>query len=479
MERTNPSGVRIAWRTPVIALILAATAIPIEFRSPGQIKLGFGFFPDDFAANVLGYMPLGIVLGCAGLLRAVMVAALISLFAETSQFVMMHRDPSAIDLAANVLGAVFGAAVAARWKIHSPVFSIQRWQTSIAAVVAFLIVLGVWATSGDPVSARGATVPGELEAHWTFDETGDRAALDSSGHGLNGTFRGKPMRVPGVMGGAVKLDGSSDYIDFGHSTALRLVGSMTITAWINSTSYPGDDAAIVSSFDDSAGYQLDTTVDRGPRTIGFKLNDECGGLMARYGRTPLSVNTWYHVAGVYDAEAHTMDVYLNGELDDGFLIGLVSSAQRSSRQRVYVGRRGSLRGFDFAGAIDDVRIYSRALTKSDIGAVMHGTPMAAKSSGSRSHGRRDSVGPCAVVSDQEDAKIPGAAATLGVLVAVVCLGLWPSAGALLCLTASLAAGLLLVPATASTLPLFDLWMVPLISLAGGASVTFSLRRDEE
>jgi hypothetical protein len=478
MEHTNPSGVRIAWRTPVIILILAATAIPVEFRSPGQTKFGLHFSPGDFAANALGYIPLGIVFGRAGLLRAVMVAALISLFAETSQIVMTHRDPSVIDLAANVLGAIFGAAVAARWKIHSPVFSIQRWQTSIAAVVAFLIVLGVWATSGDPVSARGATVPGELEAHWTFDDTGDRAVLDSSGHGLNGTFRGKPMRVPGVMGGAVKLDGSSDYIDFGHSTAFRLVGSMTITAWINSTSYPVDDAAIVSSRNNNnVGYQLDTTVDRGSRTIGFKLNDECGRSMARYGRTPLSVNTWYHVAGVYDAEVHKMDVYLNGELDDGFLLGSVSGAQRISRQRVYVGRRTSSRRFDFAGAIDDVRIYSRALTKSDIGAVMHGTPMAAKSAGSSSHRRWDSVGPCAVVSDQEDAKIPGAAAMLGVLVAVVCLGLWPSAGKLLCLTASLAAGLLLVPATASTLPMFDLWMVPLISLAGGASVTFSLRRD--
>jgi hypothetical protein len=476
MEHNNPSGIRIAWQTPVITLILAATAIPIEFRSPGQIILDYGFSSDDIAANVLGYMPLGIVLGRAGLLRAVMVAALISLFAETSQFVMMHRHPSVIDLAANVLGAVFGAAVAARRKIHSPVFSIQRWQTSISAVVAFLIVLGVWATSADPVSARGATAPGELETHWTFDETGDRAALDSSGHGLNGTFRGKPMRVPGVKGGAMKLDGSSDYIDFGHSTALRLVGSMTITAWINSTSYPVDDAAIVSNRGD-VGYQLDTTVDRGPRTIGFKLNDECGRMMARYGRTPLSVNTWHHVAGVYDAEAHTIDVYLNGELDDGFLLGSVSGAQRSSRQRVYVGRRSSSRGCEFAGAIDDVRIYSRALTKSDIGAVMHGTPMAAKSAGGSSHRIRDSVGPCAVVTDKEDAKIPGAAATLGVMVAVVCLGLWPSAGALLCLTASLAAGLLLVPATSSTLPLFDLWMVPLISLAGGVSVTFSLHRD--
>ena len=36
---------------------------------------------------------------------------------------------------------------------------------------------------------------------------------------------------------------------------------MTISAWINSTAFPRDDAAIVSSHD-PLGYQLDTTVDQ-------------------------------------------------------------------------------------------------------------------------------------------------------------------------------------------------------------------------
>src|SRR2546425_362217 len=126
---------------------------------------------------------------------------------------------------------------------------------------------------------------------------------------------------------------------------------MTTSAWINSSSYPVDDAAIVSQLRADRGYQLDTTIDQGPRTIGFKLSDACGELMARYGATPLTLNTWYHVAGVYDAAAQTLDVYLNGELDDGFLRGSVSHAQRSSRGAVYVGRRGNSTQFNFSGSI--------------------------------------------------------------------------------------------------------------------------------
>ena len=230
------------------------------------------------------------------------------------------------------------------------------------------------ATPSGAINARGATSPGTLEAYWKLDESRGRVALDSSGHGLHGQFSNEPTRVAGAQGGAVILDGATDYIDFGHPPALRLVGSMTISAWINSTSFPIDDAAIVSHHNHSGlGYQLDTTVDRGLRTIGFKLADACGRLMARYGATPLVANRWYHVAGVYDAEAQTLNVYLDGELDNGFLLGSVTSRQRSSRAAVYVGRRSDLKGFEFAGSINDVRIYSHALTKAEIASDMHGT----------------------------------------------------------------------------------------------------------
>jgi hypothetical protein len=192
--------------------------------------------------------------------------------------------------------------------------------------------------SGNWPSDRVTTTPGTgtLEAHWTFDESSGQIALDSSGHGLNGDYHNKPKRVAGPMGAAVKFDEKADYIDFGHPTALRLTSSVTISAWIKSTFYPFDDAAIVSSYN-GVGFQLDTTIDRGPRTIGFKLGNPCGLLMARYGKTPLALNTWYYMAGVYNAEAKTMDVYVNGELDNGFLRGPVMGIQSPERVSTSAG----------------------------------------------------------------------------------------------------------------------------------------------
>ena len=344
VSNSNSSAVRIMLRTPVIMMVLAATAIPIELRPLSLATVDFSSNDwSDIVENIAGYVPVGIVLGGLGPLRSVIAAALISMFAETSQFMMTHRDPSAIDVASNVVGAILGAVISARWRIRSAWFPVNTPTALIAAAMALCVLLVVWSNSGAPFNTRGATSQGTLEAYWKFDDNGSYDAMDSSGHGRHGRFHKQAKHVAGVRSTAISLDGAKDYINFGHSSAFRLVSSMTVSAWIKSTSFPGDDAAIVSNYN-GLGYQLDTTVDRGPRTIGFKLADACGNLMARYGATSLVTDTWYYVAGVYNAEAQTLDVYLNGELDNGFLRGSVTGTQRSSREAVYVGRRSDHEG---------------------------------------------------------------------------------------------------------------------------------------
>jgi hypothetical protein len=150
---------------------------------------------------------------------------------------------------------------------------------------------------------------------------------------------------------------------------------MTISAWIYSTAFLVDDAAVVSKrTTGELGFQLDTTVDKGPRTIGFKLTNSSGGQMFRYGVTALQTNTWYFITGVYDATAQTLHVYLNGQLDDGVLQGTVTATQQNSTANVNIGQRPGISGYSFAGRIDDVRIYSRALTQAEIQTDMN-TPL--------------------------------------------------------------------------------------------------------
>jgi VanZ family protein len=425
MNSHKNGSARIICRVPIILMVVAATAIPVELRPPAHIAPDFHIGVLNAIENVAGYVPVGIVLASLGPLHAVFMAAGISMFVETFQLVMQHRDPSFIDFATNVIGAVLGTVISSRWGICSAVFRVNSRRALIAGILALGFVLGVWHLSGDELNTHGITAPGMLEAYWKLDESDGVVALDSSGHGLHGTFHNEPKRVGGVKGGAVEFDGKRDYIDFGRSTTFRITGSMTISAWINSSSFPVDDAAIVSNHG-PLGYQLDTTVDRGPRTIGFKLADACGNLMARYGATPLATGVWYHIAGVYNAEAKTIDVYVNGKLDNGFLAGSVTGRQRSSRDAVYIATRSSSSGFEFAGSIDDVRIYSLALTKEKIAADMRGTAtnrLDVQGAAEKPAGIRSSPGPqwgadarCTGSSDRDDARIPGVAVAFGVIV---------------------------------------------------------------
>lgn len=112
--------IRITWRVPVITMILAATAIPVELRPLGNTTLDFGIGVADVLANVAGFLPVGIVLAEWGMARAIFAAGLLSIFAEASQFVMLHRDPSAIDVMTNILGATLGAVLRRRWRIVMP-----------------------------------------------------------------------------------------------------------------------------------------------------------------------------------------------------------------------------------------------------------------------------------------------------------------------------------------------------------------------
>ncbi len=243
-----------------------------------------------------------------------------------------------------------------------------RWAGRLAlACSTFLLALVILVPSATPAQSAAGLVAG-----YAFNEGSGTTAADASGNGLTGTLTNGAGWGTGRNAGAVLLDGVNDFVELGNPPLLQLTGSMTVSAWVNSAAFPVDDAAIVSKrASGEVGYQLDTTVDRGPRTIGFKLTNSAGGAMFRYGATTLQANTWYHVTGVYNAQTSELHVYLNGQLDDGTLLGTVTSTQQNSSANVNIGQRPGYSGFNTNGRIDDVRIYSRALTLAEIQADMN------------------------------------------------------------------------------------------------------------
>jgi hypothetical protein len=241
----------------------------------------------------------------------------------------------------------------------------------------------VSATDATPLVEAG--VPDGAILYFPFEEGAATSTLDKSGNGNNGTLVGGgaiAWTTSGKIGNALAFNvAASDggaYVDIPASktSSLDVTSSFSVTAWIYATSAPVDDAAIVSnllySTTTPGGFQLDTTIDKGPRALGFKLSNpaDAGGLIfARYGATVFKLQQWYFVAGVYDATALTLHVYVDGKLDDGPLAGTVQSALPKSTLDVHIGHRPSSTLSNFSGTIDEVRVYPRALSDLDIAAL--------------------------------------------------------------------------------------------------------------
>src|SRR6185436_4238821 len=136
------------FRTDVLVggLILAFTAVPLDVRLPSQHvlleALTLNFYPVDVAANVLGYIPLGIALRSRGTWSALLIAGLLSFLAEATQLFAPDRMPALVDVVTNVIGAALGLLLAARWSVFPELLAIgPRLAALVAATaIAYLLV---------------------------------------------------------------------------------------------------------------------------------------------------------------------------------------------------------------------------------------------------------------------------------------------------------------------------------------------------
>jgi hypothetical protein len=228
---------------------------------------------------------------------------------------------------------------------------------------------GVLTASDTFLLTVGVQPPG-LVAAYGFNEGTGSAVSDVSGNGISGIIHGTAWTSGGKYGGALSFDGSSSYVDLGNPTALQLTGSMTWSAWVKAAANPPDDGQIVAKSDDtSPGWQFKTSPDTGPHTFGVAVSGA-----QRYSALTRSLNVWYHVAGVYDAAARTLDIYVNGVLNNGTLVNTVPASQNNTSVNMMIGRRGGGFGYYFNGIIDEVRIYNRPLSAAEIQSDMN-TPL--------------------------------------------------------------------------------------------------------
>ena len=229
------------------------------------------------------------------------------------------------------------------------------------------------ATDCDPSEDAPALldlVPKEgLLAFYPFDGN----AKDATSGAFHGVVSGAVQTSDrfGNLNSAYQFDGVDDYIDLGDSSKLKPPFPLSIAMWVRVDQIGSSRAPFTNSFDVgiNTGAWIAFASDRGRAAISFGDGGPAGRTSRRtkIGATPLEEGRWYHVVGVIRNE-EDMSVFIDGRDDGGEYEGPATSMVYGPGP-VSLGRRYTGQ-FDppvyFQGAIDELALYNKALTVSEV-----------------------------------------------------------------------------------------------------------------
>ena len=161
----------------------------------------------------------------------------------------------------------------------------------------------------------------------------------------------------------MNFDGVNDLVNINHSTSLNLTSAFTLEAWVRPTNVAGWRDILMKEIPGNQSYSLYATDGpNGPAASYANVNSE---VSARGGGT-LPLNTWTHVASTFGGGS--LKLYINGVLvNTQSLTGNV----RTSTLPLRIGGNLIWTDENFAGQIDEVRVYNRSLTQAEIQANMN------------------------------------------------------------------------------------------------------------
>ena len=194
----------------------------------------------------------------------------------------------------------------------------------------------------------------DLIAHYPFDDANNLGA-DANGVNPGTTVGGATFSPDSRIGaGALRVNGSNGHIEVADSPLLRFAidQSYTVGVWIKTASIAGGWRGLVDKSRNISPF------------YGLWLSD--GALYVAGGDNingPAVTTGWHHMAVVQDGPNSTRNLYV-----DGVSVASGSAIAADGTGPLWIGGAAGVTEF-FNGWIDDVRIYNRALSDSEVSAL--------------------------------------------------------------------------------------------------------------
>ncbi|WP_428607793.1 DUF6701 domain-containing protein [Sedimenticola sp.] len=235
--------------------------------------------------------------------------------------------------------------------------------------------------------------PAPKLAEWRMDETSWGTVQDATGNGYDGTAlngavtAGSDPAIPGSPGTCRygTFDGNNDYIDL--AGLPNLTESFTITAWIKADEVGKDQRIFADDQSNSGGFAL-SLGDGGDGKLRF-FSRQVNPISVDTQSAVISAGTWHHVAAVHDVKAKTRTIYVDGVavmLNTGSTSSVYTGTWGSDPGAASLAGENSAAGGEavanwrFNGSLDEVRVYTAALSQSQIQVIKDETRPCAASS---------------------------------------------------------------------------------------------------
>ncbi len=182
----------------------------------------------------------------------------------------------------------------------------------------------------------------------------------NSDHGfISAELIGGPQVVNGKFGKALEFDGVNDHVEIDHYDHLTVDRNVTVMAWIYPRRFHGPN---------NATWQAIITKGNLPRSYSFytvsdgSLHLSVGNFVGSNSQKRLRLNTWQHVVAQVDDGVHRY--WLNGEnIGNTVIAERLPGGEDTAPVRIGNSHEPSR---NFWGSIDEVRIWSRALSAAEI-----------------------------------------------------------------------------------------------------------------
>src|SRR6185436_3944332 len=216
-----------------------------------------------------------------------------------------------------------------------------------------------WTASASPVPPAAplsftAVNPAGLVAAFSFSEGAGTTVTDLTGTGNTGVIGGATWTSGGRYGKALSFDGVSNWVTVNDSPSLDLTTNMTIEAWVNPATTSGWQSVLYK--------ERPAATDAGNAWALYASDSSAPP--AVYAAIDGASNSWTHLAGTFDGTS--LRLYVNGTLVRTLsLRGRITATAGPLR---IGGNAPSIPygGQFFKGVIDEVRIYNRTLSQSEI-----------------------------------------------------------------------------------------------------------------